>query len=158
MSLQINVTLLFLAFVTLLTSCYTYTPIEFRKVEKIKLDVEQQASGFDIRIFNPNSSGLKLRNAEAEFLLLDKSLGKAYLKNSMRISPSSENSIPFLLNLNYNNLPSLIPFGLKLLLGNSSGEINVVGSIKVRKFLWYKKINFELRQKIDKEVLKNLKF
>ena len=150
--------LFYITALSLFSSCTTYTPIQFKKVEKIELNTDKLTSGFELSIYNPNSSGLKLRNAEAEFYLSDRSIGKASLQKAMRIPPGSEILIPFDLKINYANLPDLLPFAFKLLLGNTPGEITVGGNIKIRKFLWYKKINFELKQKIDKEVLKNLKF
>ena len=140
-------------------SCGTYNPIVFKKVDNVNLnfDSNDAISKFEVLIFNPNTKGLKLRAAKANFHLLGKPLGKAELQQSIFIKANSENSIPFYLHLNEKNILELVPAGFEILFGNSSRELKVDGFLKIRKFLWYKKVKFDLKQKIDLNLLKSLK-
>ncbi len=153
------INLLFLVILSLFSSCISYKSVEFVKVEKVNLNLSSvpSKSGFEILIRNPNSSGLRLRGAEANFQLLEKSLGNASLAQSIYIPANSESSIPFILNFDTENLNDMIPSGLDILFGNSSRELRVRGFIRLRKHLWYKKLDFDLKQKIDLDLLKSLK-
>jgi len=152
----------FLIFISVLISvlgCSSYKAIQFKKVADVNFSLEDKnsKSGFALQIFNPNQSGLKLRSAKAKFIFLDKSLGEATLVKAMYIPANSESSIPFKLSLVEENLPNLIPAGLDILFGNASKQLNVNGYIQIRKFLWYKKIKFDINQKIDLNFIKSLK-
>lgn len=141
------------------TACVNYKSVQFKSIEKINFSLENDGSGssFQIRIHNPNAAGLKLRYAEANFVFQEKPLGKAKLSRSIFLAANSESNIPFKLALDKNNLPALIPAGLGIIFGDSSKQIRVYGSIRVRKFLWYKKYNFDLSKKIDLDLIKSLK-
>ncbi len=143
----------------ILNGCTSYKAIQFQKVENVhfSFDDTNDSSGFALRINNPNSTGLKLRAAKAQFFFLDKSLGEASLDKSMSIPPNTETLIPFNLILEKENLPNLIPAGIDILFGNASKQLQVNGYIRIRKFLWYKKINFNINQKIDLNFIKSLK-
>ncbi len=152
--------LFFISTLLTLSACSNYKAIQFKKVENVHFafDDKNSESGFALRIQNPNNAGLKLRSAKANFVFLDKSLGEATLVKAMYIPANSESMIPFKLSLVKENLPNLIPAGLDILFGNASKQLNVNGYIRIRKFLWYKKINFEINQKIDLNFIKSLKF
>jgi hypothetical protein len=133
--------------------------VQFIKVEKIRIDASKEIpqTSFAVLLNNPNAFGLKLRSAEAKFQILGKSLGKAKLDQSFYISAGKENSIPFVLNFDKDDLNNLASSALGILLGTTSNNLNVRGFIKVRKFLWYKKLEFDLNQKIDMDLIRSLK-
>ena len=153
-----KITLLVLLHLSL-SSCLSFKPVQFKSLEKIKLSLDEQekSSGFSLLVNNPNSAGIKLRSAKATFIFLNKPIGQASLHKSTYIPANSLSSIPFQLELQKDNLPDLIPAGLGILFGDSAEQIRVQGFIRVRKFLWYKKFNFDLNKKIDLDFLKTLK-
>lgn len=75
----------------------------------------------------------------------------------MLIPANAEILIPFNLSLEKENLPDLIPAGIDILFGNASKQLQVSGYIRIRKFLWYKRFNFTINQKIDLNFIKSLK-
>ncbi|MBP6334886.1 MAG: LEA type 2 family protein [Bacteroidia bacterium] len=129
-----------------------------KKVQKVKFDIlnESPSVGFEILVKNPNSSGLRLRHVDADLFFKDKFLGKATLAHSIKIPKESEFSIPFQINFESRTIETLIPAGIDLLFGSKILPMRVQGTVFVRKFLWFKKYRFDIKQDIDADILKLL--
>jgi LEA14-like dessication related protein len=139
-------------------SCAPVNQPEFRRVEKINIDAGESGivGTFDLVLFNKNKSGLRLRSAEANVYINDKLLGTASLLKPLRIQAGTEMSIPLRASFRKENIISAVPSALNLLFGSSGEQARVVGNIRIRKMLWYRKFSFELKQEIDKNFLKEL--
>lgn len=88
---------LFAVIMILSTSCGKIQDPEFRKLQswKVKkIDFEKTDLGFSITYFNPNSFGLNVKEAEADFYIDSVFIGKFRQDREVEVKKNQEFSIP----------------------------------------------------------------
>ena len=88
---------LFAVIMILSTSCGKIQDPEFRKLQswKVKkIDFEKTDLGFSITYFNPNSFGLNVKEAEADFYVDSVFIGKFRQDREVEVKKNQEFSIP----------------------------------------------------------------
>ncbi len=151
-----RITLCFL--IPFLSSCLTIKPVEFKKTENItssRSDTALEVT-FDLAMYNPNSMSVRLSNLETEVSIDNLPLGKAGLSNSVRLKRNSDFTLPILAKASLVDLINLSGIGLNLYLGNQTATATIKGNMKLKKFIFSKKIQFEYKEKIDGKKLKSL--
>jgi LEA14-like dessication related protein len=126
-------TLIFLpSMVIILSSCATMKEPEFRQIEQLKLksfSFETSTLTMSLHYYNPNKSGLKLKNAEGDAWADEQFLGHFTIDTLVNIAPHSEFNIPVNMQV---VTGSLLKTSL-LSLGNREILFRVEGKAKIGK-------------------------
>jgi LEA14-like dessication related protein len=140
------------------SSCFTIKPLEFKRTENISSSRSDTAfeMTFDLAMHNPNNVSIRLSKLETEVTIDDLPLGKAGLKNQVRLTRNSDFSLPVSAHASLLDLLNLSGIGLNLYLGKQSATATIKGNMTLKKFIFSRKIQFEYKEKIDNKTLKRL--
>jgi hypothetical protein len=124
-----------------LSSCLTIKPIEFRSIENYKLskDLQKPEITVDVKLYNPNNWGLKLKKASLDVTSGESTKNSIGTTESLRIKRKSE----FTISLSGEaSLAEITKIGIgSLFKGNS--PINFKGEIIVKKWFLRKRFGFD---------------
>ncbi|MCW3116043.1 MAG: hypothetical protein JWM28_125 [Chitinophagaceae bacterium] len=97
-------------FVTItLISCRTIKEPEYRGIDSFKISgigIDTSMITLNLRYYNPNKYGLKLKEAEGDAYIDSLYLGHFSLDSLIKIPKSSDFTVPFLLKANMKNIYS----------------------------------------------------
>jgi LEA14-like dessication related protein len=153
-------TLLFLGVIgTLISGCFSEKAIEFRSVEHLRPENigKETLLSMDVVIYNPNNWGCTVEETDAEFFIDGKRAGNTVLRTPTRLPANAEATIPCTVKTSITDLIKLVPAGLGALLTGKELESTTRGTVKVRKFIFTKRISFEVKQPIDRKLLNGLR-
>src|ERR1700744_4132954 len=113
----------------LLTGCRSYKPLEFRRIENLKIahfDFSHPQVTADVVYYNPNGMGFDFRGGSVDVHLDTLWLGHAELDTSIHVSPNSEFTVVLPITL---DLQRLLKNGLQLDL-NGDVDVKVDGVVR----------------------------
>jgi hypothetical protein len=144
--------------ISVLTSCFTIKPVEFRKTENFSVSRNNKSPlvTFGIVFYNPNGFGCTISDIESEGSLQGRLIFNAGIATKVKAKRKSEVSLPVTANIANMDPSQLLGTGLNLLLNDEAIPMQVKGSVKVRKFLFTKTYHFDYTQSIDKAWLRKL--
>ncbi len=122
-------------------------PVVVQQLDNFNLSLEGSKPNItaDLKVHNPNTIGVKIKVFQSVVFLNDKQIGVITLRNTVHISSHGDASIPFVLDLNSGDIMSL---AFAALAGSTSNTAQVKGYIVLKKFIFKKKFDFELKQNI----------
>lgn len=147
-SRQINFVLA-IFFCWLFSSCVTIVPVEFKRIENFRTNFDhgKPKITLDLVINNPNPYGITVTEVASDFFINNQSVSKISLPMKKHIVSSGETNVPIELNFTLNSLLALLPASVPTLL-NKSIDTRLSGYIRVRKFIFKKRIPFSNSQKL----------
>ena len=140
------------------TGCLTMKSVKISSIDALRVELNGNVPNirFDLRVENPNNWGVRLLEAETGLLIDNKPVGTAKADQRLKIRAKSETAVPVSIQTSYMELLKMAPQGLELLSGQRSVEGRAVGSLKIGKFIFRKRIAFDLSEKLDQQRLKKL--
>ena len=143
----------FLSFVILLaSSCRAPKELVYQNVENFRLKQNglQSQVSMDIKMYNPNSYCMNLKNADVDVFINGKSLGKMQVDERCAVPRLDTFLMPVILNV---DLKNVLPNALQLLM-NGDVNVKIAGTIKAGKHGVYKKVpvNYEGMQDIKASI------
>ncbi|HTJ13137.1 MAG TPA: LEA type 2 family protein [Dinghuibacter sp.] len=120
---------LFVAGVLLLAGCRSYKPLEFRRIDNLRIahfDFSHPQVTADVIYYNPNGMGFDFRGGSVDVHLDTLWLGHANLDTSIHVSANSEFTITLPITL---DLQRLIASGLQTYL-NRTVDVKVDGIVR----------------------------
>lgn len=134
--------------IMILASCASpkdlvYQDVKNFRVNKISANPEV---GLDVQFFNPNSYGMTLKDANVDFYINHKLVGKATLEKTFNIQGNST----FLLPVNLTADLSSVMNNALALLANDSVLVTLKGNVKAGKGVFVNvPINYEGKKKLN---------
>lgn len=99
---------------------------------------------FDVGIRNPNTFGVTLKSMKAELFLADSSIAGIGIDRKTRLAANQQVDLPFSVQPKLNALPQLGILGITQLFKKDNKKISLRGELKVRKFIFTKKVKFSI--------------
>ena len=121
----------------------------YQNVQNFKLKqagLQQTEVSLDIRLFNPNNYGMKLKDADVDVFVNGNRLGKMQVNEFFAVPGLDTFSMPVMLNV---DLKNAVPNALQLLL-NPEVNIKLAGTVKAGRHGVYVRVpvNYEGKQDI----------
>ena len=142
----------FLSIIALLGVSCNMQPIEIGKVESTKI-ISLNQKGIEVelgvKIKNPNGFGFKIYESDLNVTVNGTPMGKAELKNNVKIKANSDEVHLFTIKSNFSNLLSGGLGALFTLSQSKSLDVAVKGEIKAGNFFMKKKYPVDLKQTIS---------
>jgi len=147
---KISILALLIAILLGLGSCKQPKDLIYRDVENFqirKAALDRSTIAFDIKFYNPNNQTLKLKRADVNVYINDKSLGEISLDEHYKIPKLDTFLLPVVLDVNMKNI---LPNALQILI-NKEVDVKLRGTIKAGKGLIYLNtpINYEGKQQLN---------
>jgi len=152
----IIITLIALLIVALLSSCISIKTIEYRTVDNFEIS-KMSANPefkFDVKLFNPNGIGARVKALDMEVFVDGKRMAGVSFDETVKIKANSEFIVPITGETSLIDLVKLIPTGLGSLLGNKTIPINIKGEVTIKKFIFRKKLKFDILEDFSKDKIK----
>lgn len=137
-------------------SCAGIKPLEYRGHSDFSID---NISGnptvkTDLRLYNPNRIGVKLKTTELIVFVNKKELGDAMLTSPVKIKGRSDFSLPFAFTTSYPKLAAVAVSDLGGFLKGDAVPYHIEGQFSIQKFFITRKISFTYRDTLQKTDLK----
>jgi LEA14-like dessication related protein len=132
----------------LLTACSSPKELIYQDVKNFKvMEISMQPKvGLDVQFYNPNKSGLTLKDGDIDVFINDKFIGKATLDDKFEIDGLDTFLLPVILKADLNNI---IPNALSLAL-NKEVKVKLKGSVKAGRGVFISiPVNYEGMQKLN---------
>src|ERR1700744_2251960 len=136
----------FLSLLIIVTICSCRQPkqLVYQNVENFKLKqvgLQQTEVSLDIRLFNPNSYGMRLKKADVDVFINGNKLGKMIVHDGFAIPGLDTFLLPVILNVDVKNV---LPNALQLLM-NPEVDMKLAGTVKAGRHGVYIKVpvNYE---------------
>jgi LEA14-like dessication related protein len=155
--MRMNGKFLILFFIcSLCFSCASLKPIEFRSVENFSISTVKSTPelGFDMKFYNPNRVGAKLKDFNVAFGLNDIEIGNVHLTEVSHAGAKSEFSIPVSINTSITQLAQFLPSGIQLFTEGKTIPFSLNGTITVKKFIFHKTFPFNVNEAINTKQIK----
>lgn len=142
----------------LLSGCFTEKAIEFKSIRELRPETvgKETILTMEVVFYNPNNWGCTVQHTTADLLIDGKKIGTTTQLTSVRLPAKSETVIPCAFKTSLPELLKLAPTGIGALLGINEPMATTKGTAKVRKFIFTKRIPFEVKQPIDRKFLQRL--
>ncbi|HOZ83609.1 MAG: LEA type 2 family protein [Bacteroidia bacterium] len=138
----------FILAVVMLTSssCLNLKMPQVTGVSKLRLsDITKDTRiQFDVGIRNPNTFGVTLKSMKAELFLADSSIAGIGVDRKTRLAANQQVDMPFSVQPKLTALPQLGILGITQLFKKDNKKISLRGELKVRKFIFTKKVKFSI--------------
>lgn len=133
------------------TGCSSLKPLEYRSLENFGVS---QSGGnpqlsFDLKLFNPNVVGAKLKDFNVSFDINGTKLADVHLDEVTHAGAQSEFTIPMNVSTSLSQLAQFLPSGLDLFNSGKSIPVTINGSVTVKKFIFHKTFPFNVHEAID---------
>ncbi|MEI8278649.1 MAG: LEA type 2 family protein [Bacteroidota bacterium] len=134
--------------ICLVSSCAHPKDLVYQDIEHFsvsKLALSKSTLSLNIKMFNPNTYGMKLKNADVDVFINDRYLGKMMMDTLFTIPRLESFLLPVSLQVDMKNI---LPNALQLLLDNEV-TVKLQGHVKVGKHLYVTvPVNYEGKQKL----------
>ena len=138
----------FILAVVVLTSsgCLNLKMPQVTGISKLRLsDITKDTRiQFDVGIRNPNTFGVTLKSMKAELFLADSSIAGIGVDRKTRLAANQQVDMPFSVQPKLTALPQLGILGITQLFKKDNKKISLRGELKVRKFIFTKKVKFSI--------------
>lgn len=130
----------------LAVSCSSIQPLKPRALTDLTLrnGISPRVEA-ELRMHNPNRIGATLLPSQLEFRLEGVTLGSIHLERS-RLAARSDFSIPLHAEVTYADLVSSVPAVAVSLLTDRRLTVEVRGQVRLRKFIFTRRYDLQLRQ------------
>ena len=137
-------------------SCSSLKPIEFRSVENFSVSAVSSVPevGFDMKFYNPNPVGAKLKDFNVTFGLNDIEIGNVHLTEVSHAGAKSEFSIPVSVNISITQFAQFLPTGFQLFTEGKTIPFSLNGTVTVKKFIFHKTFPFNVKEAINTKQIK----
>jgi len=137
-------------------SCSSLKPIEFRSVENFSVSAVSSTPeiGFDMKFYNPNPVGAKLKDFNVSFGLNDVEIADVHLTEVSHANAKSEFSIPVSVNTSITKLAQFLPSGIQLFTEGKTIPFSLNGTVTVKKFIFHKTFPFNVKEAINTKQIK----
>mgnify|MGYP002351224966 CR=1 FL=1 len=136
----------FILAVVVLTSsgCLNLKMPQVTGISKLRLsDITKDTRiQFDVGLRNPNAFGVTLKSMKAELFLADSSIAGIGVDRKTRLAANQHVDLPFSVQPKLTALPQLGILGITQLFKKDNKKILLRGELKVRKFIFTKKVKF----------------
>lgn len=145
-------------FVLLLSGCFTEKAVEFKSIRQLRPETigKETILTMEVVFYNPNNWGCTVQQTTADLLIDGKKIGTTTQLSPVRLPAKTETIIPCSFKTSLPELLKLAPSGLGALLGINEPVATTKGTAKIRKFIFTKRIPFEVKQPIDRKFLQRL--
>ena len=138
----------FILAVVVLTSsgCLNLKMPQVTGISKLRLsDITKDTRiQFDVGLRNPNAFGVTLKSMKAELFLADSSIAGIGVDRKRRLAANQHVDLPFSVQPKLTALPQLGILGITQLFKKDNKKISLRGELKVRKFIFTKKVKFSI--------------
>lgn len=138
----------FILAVVVLTSsgCLNLKMPQVTGISKLRLsDITKDTRiQFDVGLRNPNAFGVTLKSMKAELFLADSSIAGIGVDRKTRLAANQHVDLPFSVQPKLTALPQLGILGITQLFKKDNKKISLRGELKVRKFIFTKKVKFSI--------------
>lgn len=130
----------------MMSSC-AFQTVEFKgtnnfSVSKISSTPEMK---LNIKMYNPNGVGAKLRSMNMEVKVNNVLLGSVQLDSLTKVGARQNFDLPLTFNTSISSLASMIPVGISSLLKGKEIPLEFTGAVTVQKFIFKKKFAFDYK-------------
>lgn len=140
--------LLVLLAICLISSCAHPKDLVYQDIQHFKVDqlaLSKSTLSLDIKMFNPNTYGMKLKNADLDVFINNRYLGKMMMDTLFSIPRLESFLLPVSIQVDMKNI---LPNALQLLLDNEV-TVKLQGHVKVGKHIYVTvPVNYEGKQKL----------
>ena len=147
-----NFKLLTILLVFTITSCTTWQEVTLSGIEKTKItkmDDKGIEAEVEVKINNPNKIAFKVYKSDLDVTLNGNPIGKAGLKEKVKIKPNSNEVYTFHIVSKFADLgKSGGIFGLLGIALSKNVTVEIKGNIKAGKFYYKKKFPIDTKQKV----------
>ncbi len=145
--------LLLLLIAIFLTSCAEIKPLTISDIENVKLSGIKGISLVVIATFkikNPNKYGFSVKTSDMDLLMNNSPMGKAKLKNRIRIPRKSDQSYTVEIETNLTQLIFGGLMNMSMISKSGKAKVRLKGDLKVSKF-WFikKKFPVDMEKTVD---------
>ncbi len=99
---------------------------------------------FDVGLRNPNTFGVTLKSMKAELFLADSSIAGIGIDRKTRLAANQHVDLPFSVQPKLTALPQLGILGITQLFKKDNKKVSLRGELKIRKFIFTKKVKFSI--------------
>lgn len=148
--------IIFLLIILFAASCAPLKPLEYRSLENFsvsKISATPELT-FDLRLYNPNKVGAKLKNFNIDFMLSDMKLTTIHINDAARALPRSDFVIPIHITASVTQLAQFLPFGINSYNSGSTIPVKLDGTVTLKKFLFHKTFPFHFEESLDTKKFK----
>ena len=140
-----------------LSSCTTIQPITFETVEKVKVDKFSLKPSVDVnlKLNNPNTIGLKIKNIDMKINAFDKNLGEVTLNQLIKIPKQNDFVLPLTFDTTIGKAIKLLPKTLGSVIDGKKVKMEFKGSITVKKWFFQKTFPFKFVEEVDPKKIKS---
>ena len=133
--------LLSVVFLIAFSSCSVQQELQYKGYDhfSVTADKNDPKVNINLRLFNPNPVGVKLKEMNLVITVNDTLLGTAELDHPVRIKRKQEFTVPVTFMTSMDQLNSLMQPGLEALLFNRPLSVEITGNMTFRKFIFFKK-------------------
>jgi LEA14-like dessication related protein len=111
------------------------------RLTELSKDMQVQ---FDVGIKNPNAFGVTLKTMKAELFLADSAVAGIGIDRKTRLAANQKVILPFSVKPRLASFPKLGWLGVKQLFTKDDKSFSIRGELKVRKFIFSKKVKFSV--------------
>lgn len=122
--------------------------MEYKRIENLRIEKLSATPQLTMNIvfYNPNGVGCKISDAQINIFSGKDTLGKAVSLKKVKLKPRNEFAIPVTSVI---SLPVLIKLSGQVLFSNKDVPVDIKGSFRIRKFIFGRKISFNVHEKFD---------
>lgn len=99
----------------------------------------------NIKMYNPNGVGAKLRSMSLDVKVNDKFLGSVNLDSLTKVGAKQDFDLPLTFKTDIGTLASFIPTGISSLIKGKELPIEFSGEVTIQKFIFKKKFSFDYK-------------
>jgi len=142
-----------------LSSCVSSKNMQYQGFTNFKVNnvANEPTVNVDIKLYNPNFFGGKLKAMEFNVLVDDKIIGSAGIPDPIRIKRKSEFILPVECTTSLDKMGGLLALGLQSYFSSSEVPVGIEGTMTVQKFIFFRRtFAFKYDDKIDiKKIMGN---
>lgn len=158
--MKIRFSLLLAVFSTLfLSSCVSSKDMQYQGFTNFKVNniTYEPKVNVDIKLYNPNFFGGKLKAMEFNVLVDDKIIGSAGIPDPVRIKGKSEFILPVECTTSLDKMGGLLALGLQSYFSSSEVPVGIEGTMTIQKFIFFRRtFAFKYGDEIDiKKIMGN---
>ena len=140
-----------------LTSCASVQPVSFETVEKVKVEkISLKPSvDVDLKLNNPNTIGLKIKNIDMKINAFDKNLGEVTLNRLIKVPKQNDFVLPLTFDTTIGKAAKLLPKTIGSVINNKKVKMEFKGTITLKKWFFQKTFPFKFVEEVDPKKIKS---
>jgi len=137
--------------ITISSSCSISEELQYKGYNNFKVSAtgNKPEINVDVKLYNPNPIGAKLKNFDIELVVEDQRIGSACLDEPVKMKAREEFILPIIMQTSLDQLAGLTKPGLESLLFNKPLAVEITGNVTVRKFIFKKSFDFNYTDSLN---------